>query len=307
MLERPPNRGHAGSLPTQTLQWVLDATGPSSRIAALRPLPHGGWHANHAVDVVDRSGRTHRLVLRRWARPEWALEDPDLTVEREVTILALLAGTAVPTPGVVAADAEAAVCDVPALLITRLPGAPQRDPRDMRSFLEQLAAVLPAIHAVAGTARNLVPPYRTYVELAGKAPPPWLNESRIWERAFEVASGPSPATGECLIHRDYHPGNTLWSRGRLTGVVDWTQGSWGPPEIDVAWMRWNLACDHGPEAAGAFLAAYREVTAVAEYHPYWDVLAAVDTVAAINPDDRPPREEVRLRLEEHVAAALRRL
>jgi hypothetical protein len=32
--------------------------------------------ANHALTVVDRAGEAHRLVLRRWARPEWIVEDP---------------------------------------------------------------------------------------------------------------------------------------------------------------------------------------------------------------------------------------
>ena len=31
-----------------------------------------------------------------------------------------------------------------------------------------------------------------------------------------------------------------WSRGLLTGMVDWTQASWGPPELDLGHMRWNL-------------------------------------------------------------------
>jgi hypothetical protein len=49
------------------------------------------------------------------------------------------------------------------------------------------------------------------------------------------------------------PGNTLWARGRLTGVVDWSYGSWGPPAVDAAHLRWNLALAFGPEAADALL------------------------------------------------------
>ena len=36
-----------------------------------------------------------------------------------------------------------------------------------------------------------------------------------------VAAGPPPGP-VTLIHRDFHPLNTLWSRGRLTGIVDWS-------------------------------------------------------------------------------------
>lgn len=57
--------------------------GRGSRVVAVRLLGTGGWHANHAVTVVDRRGATRRLVLRRWARPGWDLDDPDFTAARE--------------------------------------------------------------------------------------------------------------------------------------------------------------------------------------------------------------------------------
>ena len=69
-------------LPRGAARWVTDVIGRGSRIAWARRLRLGGWHVNHALDVVDADGRTHRLVLRRWARPDWAAENPDYTVER---------------------------------------------------------------------------------------------------------------------------------------------------------------------------------------------------------------------------------
>ncbi|MGH3992090.1 MAG: phosphotransferase [Pseudonocardiaceae bacterium] len=103
------------------------------------------------------------------------------------------------------------------------------------------------------------------------------------------------------------PGNTLWRSGRLSGVVDWTQASWGPASIDLEWMRWNLACDHGLGAAKRFLAIQRALTGNAiDHHPYWDILAAVDLVTALDPADPPAPDERHRRLEEHVAAALAR-
>jgi hypothetical protein len=41
--------------------------------------------------VVDRHGQRRRLILRRWTRPGWEVDDPDVTAAREVTILGLLA------------------------------------------------------------------------------------------------------------------------------------------------------------------------------------------------------------------------
>jgi len=111
-------------LPRGAARWVTDVIGRGSRIAWARRLRLGGWHVNHALDVVDADGRTHRLVLRRWARPDWEAEDPDHTVERETWVLELLHSTQVPAPTVVAADPSGVRCDVPAMLLTRLAGHP---------------------------------------------------------------------------------------------------------------------------------------------------------------------------------------
>jgi aminoglycoside phosphotransferase (APT) family kinase protein len=93
-------------------------------IVSVQPLA-SSWLANHAVTVADRHDRQHRLVLRRWARPGWDLDDPDYTAQREATILELLAPTAVPAPEVVAADPDGTACDVPALLLPASPAIPQ--------------------------------------------------------------------------------------------------------------------------------------------------------------------------------------
>jgi hypothetical protein len=63
-------------------RWVTEAIRRGSRVASARRLPLGGWHVNHAVDVVDARGHTYRLVLRRWARPGWEADDPDYSSER---------------------------------------------------------------------------------------------------------------------------------------------------------------------------------------------------------------------------------
>jgi len=281
--------------PEQTLRWASESVGRGSRIVSIRRLPKGGWHANHALTVVDGRGTTHRLVLRRWARPDWALEDPDFTAAREATVLDLLAASPVPAPRVVAADPEAATCDVPTLLLTRLPGRPPALPADMGAFLAQLAEALPAIHAVDGQARALIPGYRYYHNLRCMTAPSWSRQPKLWERALESASTEPPPGRHCLIHRDYHPENTLWSRGRLVGIVDWTSASWGPPPVDTAHMRWNLALTYGLDAADEFLRLHRSLVSESpsDQH-HWDVVTVLDLAYDLDPNDWPPFDLARL-------------
>jgi aminoglycoside phosphotransferase (APT) family kinase protein len=272
--------------PPATLRWVEEAIGPGSRIVSLRAFRTGGWHVNHALMLRDGQGRVLRLVLRRWARLGWEADDPDYTAEREVAVLGVLARAGFPAPRLVAADPDAVRCDVPTLLLTRLPGHPPDAMRDQDGFLTQLAETLARVHAIDGDVESRVPRYRTYFDPSHAAPPPWLRGSHIWERAIAAVRQPPPPSAERFIHRDYHPENTLWSRGRLTGVVDWTQASWGPPEVDVGHMRWNLAADHGVGVADRFLDAYRTSSGRAlANQPYWDVMTLLDLVLAGDPAD----------------------
>ena len=62
----------------------------------------------------------------------------------------------------------------------------------------------------------------------------------------------------CFIHRDYHPGNALAQGARVVSVVDWVTAAWGPPGIDLARMRLNLARDLDADRAERFLDAYRD-------------------------------------------------
>jgi len=292
--------------PAAALAWAAAAFGPGARVIGARPLA-SAWLANHAVDVAAGDGTVHRLVLRRWARPGWDEEDPDFTAAREAAVLELLAPTPVPAPALVAADPDAEICDVPALLETRLPGGPPDLGGDPGPLVDGLAAALPPIHAVAvpGAGSGPVPPYHRFHEPEGLVPPAWSARPDLWARAFAVAAGPPPAGRPCFIHRDYHPANTLWTGGRLTGVVDWVGGSWGPPSVDLGHMRVNLAWDLDLAVADRFLAAHRALTGF-DHHPYWDVACAVDVVPELRSDDPPPDPTLQ-RMEELVAAALARL
>lgn len=287
--------------PTRTLRWVEASVGPGSRIIRVESLG-GRWLACHGVDVANRRGDVHRMVLRRWVRPGWHEDDPEFTAQQEARTMQLLAPTGVPAPELVAVDHDGTECDAPAVLTTRLPGRPPNRPADMGSFLRQLAEALPPIHSV--DARGMVPDYRRYHAHVHLRLPPGTARRRLWERALSIARARPPQNVTSFIHRDYHPDNSLWSRGRLTGVVDWTAASWGPPEVDVGHMRWNLAGIYSVDVADEFLAVHAAVTgAPFQDQPYWDVVTLFDVLPEI---DARSMDELRW-AEEYLASVLARL
>lgn len=76
------------------------------------------------------------------------------------------------------------------------------------------------------------------------------------------------------IHRDSNPGNLLWWRGRVTGVVDWVHLCHGPVEDDIARCRVNVWLLAGQDAADRFLAAIE--AAGLPYDRRWDLSLILD-------------------------------
>ncbi|MFD0901698.1 aminoglycoside phosphotransferase family protein [Actinomadura sediminis] len=302
-----------------TLRWVEQCLGKGAEVRMVRPLPGGTAHANHALLVESRSGSAHRLVLRRWtvrdapggdsradaggpARRTFG--ETEFSPEREIAALALLAGAEVATPSLVAADPAGAHCDVPALLITRLPGHPPRpSPDDLPEYLIQLAAALRLVHGLNGA--GTMPPYIPRNRLDVRVPPEHALRPELWERAFEAAAGPAPEAPARFIHRDYHADNTLWSYGRLTGVVDWSDASSGPVAVDVAHMRRGLAVRYGRSVADRFRSTFDMVSGGHAHDPYWDVRCVLELLP--EDGDRTIDEATVPLLEDYLAALLAEL
>jgi aminoglycoside phosphotransferase (APT) family kinase protein len=265
--DRHPNHRASASLPAvlrrttvppAARDWAWRATG--QQVVGWRRLPGASSSAVHALRLADGGA----VVLRRWTW-RYVLEEEPGIAARELDALTLAATAGLPAPRVVAADVDGTqVGDgVPALLMSRLPGRAVAVPD-----LGRLAALAAAVHEVdaAGFGHRF---FRWSMgELTG--PPPAAGRPALWERALAVRRDAMPAHEDRFIHRDYHPGNVLWSRGRATGLVDWPNACVGPWECDVATCRLNLIRLSGMAAADAFLRAYLAMTGRA-YHPYWDL------------------------------------
>ena len=262
-----------GVPPSRSLRWVASAIGPGARTLDVRALDGGTSSAIHAVDVGTRAGRRHRLVLRRFVRPEWLAEEPDAP-EREAAALEIVRPCAITTPRLVALDRDGSDAGVPALLMTRLDGRVDWHPVELEPYLRRLAAALPALHAVATPLDARIPDYDPY-ELSLSGPPRSSRRPEVWWRAIEALRRPPRSAERRLIHRDYHPGNVLWSEGELVGVVDWVHASIGSPDADAGHCRANLADWFGLEAANRFLDLYLAASGRSGYDPYWDIAAAL--------------------------------
>ncbi len=243
--------------------------GPGSKVVRARRLGGGTASAVHAVDVLRRNGSTARLVLRRHLLFSSLAEEPDLT-EKEARNLELIERAGIAAPRLVAVDADGAECDVPAVLMTRVPGHLELKPGDLDTWLRRMAELLPPIHAIpVGPVQ--VQRWEIWDDLRQAEPPRWSRRKDDWERLIEIVRGPWPDYPPTFVHRDFQHYNVLWSRGRTTGVLDWASASIGPKELDLGHFRYNLLGDFGFEVAERFLDVYRAVTGD-EPDPFWEAL-----------------------------------
>jgi Ser/Thr protein kinase RdoA (MazF antagonist) len=164
--------------------------------------------------------------------------------------------------------------------MSALPGRVVWDPADVEDWLQRLAAAVVSVHAVRpDSSLSEWFPYQPTEDLV---PPPWTAHPGAWERALDLyANRPPQEARRVFLHRDFHPGNVLWSRHRVSGVVDWVSSCVGPPEVDLAHCRYNLAVNAGSMAAAdRFLAIWQSMTGSGDYHPYWDLTTIVSVVPA---------------------------
>lgn len=270
-----------------TRAWIERAAGPGWRVARTGRMQGGIAAAVDGVNLVGPDSSTRRLVLKRWLRPGWEVTDARYTAAREAAVLRRLAGTDVPVPGVIAVDEDGGEIGAPAILMTHVDGRHPTEAEDQRpDRIAAMAAALVAIHAIEDDVRAVVGDFEFYspldrVEIPAAAPRPAL-----WRTAIErVANGPEAVRG-VFLHRDYHTWNTLWRRGRLVGVVDWTNASWGEPAMDLAHWRANLGTSYGLEAADRVVAAYAAAGGVATDQTWWDIRILLDFIG--DEDWSPP-------------------
>ncbi len=283
-----------GPPPPAARQWVRRELGPGSRILSVRARSGGTSSAVHVVTVEEAAGARRRLILRRYVRADWLEREPDLA-EHEARVLQLLERSSVAAPRPVAVDPRGDRCDVPAVLMTGLPGRVRWSPRDLDAYLAQLVDQLLPIHAVSIPASVPIRDFSPYYQGCSLEPPAGTTCRDAWARAFEVHAGPPPVQERGFIHRDYHPGNVLWSGESLTGIVDWASASRGSPEADVAHCRVNLAHHLGYDTAERFLAIYGDRTGRSAFHPYWDLMTAVGMLDDADAHWRPALDEVVMR------------
>jgi len=217
------------------------------------------------LDIERADGTRAKVSLRRFTRDDRASQ-PE-RVAHEYRVLHLVEQAGIPAPRPLLLDAHGDLFGVPAIVLTYLPGAPVYMPRDVTSWTGQLAQALLRIHAVTPERFDLSwlhVQMRDGIRETIETDQPRVREHSALARevhaALEAEIDRIEFLGPTFVHDDYWPGNTVWFRGRLTGVIDWTFGELGDPRSDVAQCRIDLTLINDFDVADAFVGAYQSLS-----------------------------------------------
>ncbi|MFI5845187.1 phosphotransferase family protein [Catenuloplanes sp. NPDC051500] len=248
--------------------WVRTLLPDGVAVARVETLA-GGWSSLVRRLVLDDGTG---LVLRSVRRPELADRAADM-LRREADMLRALARSDIPVPRLLGVDPLATHCTYPSLLMSEISGQVCVDVEGAAARVTAMATQLAAIHRVA-----LRPPLYTQWAWPGQINYPGGTTRRaMWQHAEHLITRDPPAFTGTFLHRDFHLGNVLFgSSGRIEGVIDWTDSSWGPAELDIGHCAAMLALLYDDALAESFVDAFERT----EHHLYWRLLSAL----ALAPD-----------------------
>jgi aminoglycoside phosphotransferase (APT) family kinase protein len=241
--------------------------------------------------------------------------DGDGTAPLEWSRLEFAQRTALPVPEPIVADLESGWFGRPAVVMSRLPGRPDLTPKDVDSSVGALAQTLAQLHETpldgADGAVTRPERFEAWAAPAGEHDP--LTAAAA---AAVTARLPLRTSERVLTHGDFHPGNVLWHRGRISGLVDWSAARLDSRWYDLAYGRASVCIHHGPDIADRLADAYSAIVGrTSDELAVYDLMCVLssrhylaESLAADREQGHMPNYPLSVaHLDEHVRRSLARL
>jgi aminoglycoside phosphotransferase (APT) family kinase protein len=232
--------------------WVEDTIG-GRIVGAARP-PVGGSRELYLVDVEQRDGTVLPLVVRCEGGGSFA--GTEVSPSKEAVVYRALEDTPVPVPRVLALAADGAT-----LVMERVPGTDDLSGLDadarraiMQSFIDGLVALhtldvedlsLPGFARPASAEEHARLDLEMWARLANDGVE-ILDPLARYAGAWLWAQAPTSVARTVLVQGDTGPGNFVFDRETVTGIVDWEFAHLGDPMDDWAWLDMRAMPDELP-------------------------------------------------------------
>ena len=221
---------------------------PHVKYKSSRILEGGVSSEVFLIAVESRKGE-EKIVLRTEGGPP-----AENSIKTEYLLLEKLHQTKVPCAKPIHLDHSKEILDKDFMLMTYLEGTIEIPKIKNFGFLNKMVGILKNIHNVD---TKILPtlPCRcdpTY-DLFEFLPNEKINkELKAILKGYDTSYSGKPV----LLHGDFWPGNILWTKDEISGVLDWEYAAIGDPVSDLAVASLELKYDYGKRGVDRFLDLY---------------------------------------------------
>lgn len=269
-------------LTTQHAQRIVSTVFPGHRLLSLTPAAAAAFtNSVHILRCVSPAGNEVCLAVKRMS------DDPDPErATADLHGLRIARKHGIPAPEPLYLDETGELLGIPGIVSGFIEGEQVTHPEDVRSWSVDIARMLLRVHDIRPSSEE-----RSHIYDGRWMGLYFLRDSwpetmaghpltiPIFEAVLELRAG-LRRVRPAFLHMDYWPGNILWHRGQISGLVDWDASSYGDPALDVGYFRMNMYLRGIKEAADIFLDYYESESGPVENLGFWELACAARPLPA---------------------------
>ena len=209
----------------------------------------GGVSSEVFLIAVDSKKGEEKIVLRTEGGPP-----AENSIKTEYLLLEKLHQTKVPCAKPIHLDHSKEILDKDFMLMTYLEGTIEIPKIKNFGFLNKMVGILKNIHNVDTKILPTLPcRFDPTYDLFEFLPNARINkELKAILKGYDTSYSGKPV----LLHGDFWPGNILWTKDEISGVLDWEYAAIGDPVSDLAVASLELKYDYGKRGVDRFLDLY---------------------------------------------------
>jgi aminoglycoside phosphotransferase (APT) family kinase protein len=280
---------------------------PHSRLLHTWELTGGVSARVTAVEIERPDGLNRRLVVRQHGATDLQ-RNPNIAGD-EYTLLQILQSAGVPAPVPCYFDQSGDIFPAPFVVVEHIEGHTEFSPVNRDDFLLSIATHLATFHSTDWSRFDLsfLPNHVALYDEKLSARPTHLDHSLEEGRIRDMLEPAWPFPNRnrpVLLHGDYWPGNILWHKGRLAGIIDWEDAHVGDPLADLAISRLEILWAFDMDTMRTFTRHYQSLIKLDfSSLPYWDLCAALRPAFQIATWAGTPAREESMRIKHRLFVA----
>ena len=231
------------------LQKVLNSFVPGLELIHFEPLT-GGVSSEVFLIEAKQNKTKIKLVLRY----EGGMPSK-IDITNEFNLLQALANTNIPSAEPLFIDTSCKILDKPFMLLSFMEGDIIIPNTDNLDLITKMADQLRCIHSINPALLPDLPIQIDPIEGLLK----YLPKGDEWMEIKNYISSLKNTAFEgqrVFLHGDFWPGNILWAKDEIVGIVDWDYAAIGDPLSDLAVSSLEMRYEFGKEGMNQLCEAY---------------------------------------------------